>query len=66
MIRRSFACAIVRKIHADMFLGAPKDEDNANERRLEMELYLIDVLEMKMMVTCVITLLTPSNHSLIP
>ncbi|RVW87218.1 Cellulose synthase-like protein E6 [Vitis vinifera] len=50
MIRRSFACAIVRKIHADMFLGAPKDEDNANERRLEMELYLIDVLEMKMMV----------------
>ena len=49
-----------------MFLGAPKDEDNANERRLEMELYLIDVLEMKMMVTCVITLLTPSNHSLIP
>ena len=32
MIRRSFAYVIVRKIHADMFLGVPKDEDVVQTR----------------------------------
>lgn len=32
MMRRSSACVIVRKIHADMFLGAPKDEDVVQTR----------------------------------
>ena len=31
-MRRSSACVIVRKIHADMFLGVPKDEDVVQTR----------------------------------